>query len=197
MRSILWIVAAAGTGILLAGCNLGQRAVSAVSPEPPPPAPEAAHLQETAVNYNDSGTDQSADSTVDRALMWSEKYAEAVDRLSRMQESYRQLEGENRKLTAQVAKLQADLAQSDRELTDANALLVEMRTELARWKESVLGYRSEMRDAQKAQLEALSKVIMLLGGTEEPAPAAAGSAKGADAGGDSAKAPAVTEKQGA
>jgi len=192
MRSILWIVAAAGAGFLLIGCGLGQEAVSAVSPEPPPAAPEAAHLAETAVNYNDSGTDQSAGSTVDRALMWSEKYAEAVDRLSRMQESYRQLEGENKKLTAQVAKLQADLAQSDKELTDANTLLVEMRAELDRWKASVLGYRQEMRDAQKAQLEALSKVIMLLGGTEEPAASAAGGA-----GNDSAKAPAATEKQGA
>ncbi|HET6427497.1 MAG TPA: hypothetical protein VFJ30_03735 [Phycisphaerae bacterium] len=194
MRSILWIVAAAAVAAMASGCgSLTGTAVAAVSPNPPA-APAAGHLADTAVNYTDDGADRAADSTVDRALMWSEKYAEAVDRLSRMQDAFRTLEGENKQFRAQVANLQAEQAQANKELSDANTLLVEMGAELERWKASVLGYREEMRQAQKAQLEALSKVIMLLGGTEEsPAPAL----PAAPAASDSAKADGSTEKTGA
>jgi len=195
MRSITRIAATAALGLALTGCTgLTRETISAISPEAPPAA-DAAHLANTAVNYNDEGADRTADSTVDRALMWSEKYAEAVDRLSRMQQGYRELEGQNKQLRAQLAKLQAELAQSDKELTDANSLLVEMRAELDRWKASVLGYREEMRQAQKAQLEALGKVIMLLGGAEEsPAPAAPADARPAET---SAQVAPATEKSGA
>lgn len=195
MRSIMLIVAAVAVGLASAGCaELARKAIPSVSGNPAPPA-DAAHLPKTAVNYNDDGADRPADSTVDRALMWSEKYAQAVDRLSRMQQAYHDLGQENKQLRAQTAKMQSELAQSEKELTDANSLLVEMRAELDRWKASVLGYREEMRQAQKAQLEALSKVIVLLGGTEviEPAPQPADS----DTSGDSTKAEHASEKHGA
>ncbi len=171
MRNLTLVVAIAAVAVAAGGCGeFARRGIETVQPEPVPPS-QADHLANTAVNYNDGGG-AGAESTVDRALMWSEKYGEAVDRLSKLQQAYRDLEQENRAVQATIAQAKTELAQSEKELTDANSLLVEMRTELDRWKRSVLGYREEMRQAQQAQLEALGKVIMLLGGAEVIAPTA-------------------------
>ena len=42
-----------------------------------------------------------------------------------------------------------------------------MLTELNHWKSNILGFRGEMRDAASAQLEALLKVLEILGGEAE------------------------------
>lgn len=48
-------------------------------------------------------------------------------------------------------------------------MLIELRGELTKWKSNVLGFRQEIQTAQQAQLEALQKVLRLLGG-EVPEP---------------------------
>jgi hypothetical protein len=45
--------------------------------------------------------------------------------------------------------------------------LIEMLSELNNWKNNILGFRGEMREAAKAQLEALLKVLEVLGGEME------------------------------
>ena len=42
-----------------------------------------------------------------------------------------------------------------------------MLSELNTWKTNILGFRTEMREAAKAQLEALLKVLEVLGGEAE------------------------------
>ena len=42
--------------------------------------------------------------------------------------------------------------------------MLQTRIELNNWKNDVLGFRGEMQDAQKAQLEALLKILKLMGG---------------------------------
>ena len=39
-----------------------------------------------------------------------------------------------------------------------------MRIELNNWKGNIIGFREEMREAQTTQLEALFKILTLLGG---------------------------------
>ena len=50
----------------------------------------------------------------------------------------------------------------------ANDLLIEMRIELNNWKTNILGFRDEMRDAEKEQLKALIRILTVLGGEIEP-----------------------------
>lgn len=47
-----------------------------------------------------------------------------------------------------------------------------MQKELTNWKSDVLGFRDEMRKAQKAQIDALTHIVTLLGGETAPPSAA-------------------------
>jgi hypothetical protein len=60
--------------------------------------------------------------------------------------------------------LQKQLQQTQKELNEANEIMISMRAELNKWKQDVLGFRDEMRSAEKAQLEALLKIMKVLGG---------------------------------
>ncbi|MBN1818892.1 MAG: hypothetical protein JW828_16130 [Sedimentisphaerales bacterium] len=102
-------------------------------------------------------------SAVDSALMWSQKYDELLRKNEGLMEKNRQLFLENSDLQQQLGRLQTDLDKTRGELEDANSFLQEMHAELTRWKTDVLGFRNEMRDAQAAQLQALSKVLQILG----------------------------------
>jgi len=79
----------------------------------------------------------------------------------------------NQELKERIVVIETQLQRSKMELNQANDLLVEMRVELNNWKTDVLGFRNEIRDAEKAQLEALLKILVVLGGEaeEESAPA--------------------------
>jgi hypothetical protein len=70
----------------------------------------------------------------------------------------------NQQLNDQIVELEAQLKQAQKELNEANELLIEMRIELNRWKSNILGFQDEMRNAQTVQLEALFKILRLLGG---------------------------------
>lgn len=138
------------------------------SPPPPAPAPLPSvvpdggqdFLAQTAVK-TDSGP--SAPGAVDVALEWSRKYAEAAEQLLVEQRANRELRDQCRKQGEDSVKLQAQLAQSQKELAEANDTLMQLGKELAQWRENVMGYRGEMLQMQKAQMEALKKVLLLLG----------------------------------
>jgi hypothetical protein len=55
------------------------------------------------------------------------------------------------------------MKQTKKELNEANNFLQEMQLELNQWKGDVLGFRDEMRRAQKSQLDALSRILRILG----------------------------------
>lgn len=101
---------------------------------------------------------------VESAIELSEKYARASEQLAALKQEKQQLVSQNLKLNNQLQACQQELKQTQKELDEANALLLEMRVELNNWKNDVIGFRDEMRDADKAQLEALLKVLKLLGG---------------------------------
>jgi predicted nucleic acid-binding Zn-ribbon protein len=73
------------------------------------------------------------------------------------------LEAENQRLNADLKTTQDRLEKAQKELNEVNDLLVAMRVELNNWKTDVLGFRGEMRESEKAQLEALIKILKMLG----------------------------------
>lgn len=106
---------------------------------------------------------------VESAIELSQKYAELSEQTSKLRNENKDLVTENADLKKQIAELDAKLKQTQKELTEANSLLIEMLTELNNWKTNILGFRNEMREAEKAQLEALLKILETLGG-EVPEP---------------------------
>jgi chromosome condensin MukBEF ATPase and DNA-binding subunit MukB len=104
---------------------------------------------------------------VESAIELSEKYARLSDQAATLRQENQRLTSENDTLRQQMTALEAKLKQTQKELGEANDLLIEMLTELNNWKSNILGFRSEMRQAAQAQLEALLKVLEILGGEAE------------------------------
>ncbi|MCY2932037.1 MAG: hypothetical protein NTV86_21595 [Planctomycetota bacterium] len=117
--------------------------------------------------------EEGSDTAVDKALDWAQKYMEVSAKLTASEKENRALTEKSQALQQQLDTNKAQLAAAQKELNEANAMLKELETRLTKWQENVLGYRQEMREAQKAQMEAMARVIKLLGG-EVPAAGAAG-----------------------
>ena len=167
MPKTMSILTALAMMLAIAGCDSALRPqrsaeVRASAPEDA----DASYLVDTTVRGDENTGGPSA---VQSALAWSDKYAQAAEKLVRLQQANQALEGKNRQLLAQIAKSQIDTETSRKELNEANAMLIELRGELTKWKSNVLGFRQEIQTAQQAQLEALQKVLRLLGG-EVPEP---------------------------
>jgi len=101
---------------------------------------------------------------VESAMELSQKYAKLSEEAAVLRQENRDLTTRNQQLKDQVVTLEAQLKQAQRELSEANDLLITMRIELNNWKTDILGFRDEMRDAETAQLEALLKILKVLGG---------------------------------
>ncbi len=103
-------------------------------------------------------------SVVQSAMELSKKHAKLSEEVVALRQQNKELNLQNRQLKEQVVAFEAQLQQTQKELTQANGLLIEMRVELNNWKANILGFRDEMRDAETAQLEALLKILTVLGG---------------------------------
>ena len=104
---------------------------------------------------------------VESAIEISSKYAKLSEEAATLKQQKQNLDAENQRLKDEAQNCRSRLEQTQKELADANDLLLEMRVELNNWKNNILGYRDEMRDAEKAQLEALLKILKLLGAEEK------------------------------
>jgi uncharacterized coiled-coil DUF342 family protein len=134
-------------------------------PEPlvPQPAPTSQRQISDPGRFQTSTQGQNA---LDSAIELSQKFAALTEEMSKLQAEKERLAVENSQLKEQVAKLKPEAEQARKELAEANDLLVEMRLELNNWKVNVLGFREEIREADKIQLEALLKILRVLGGEE-------------------------------
>ena len=133
-----------------------------------PSRPETARTEPVgapAQRFQD--TPREGRTAVESAIELSEKYAKLSDQAATLRQENQRLGTDNENLRQQIATLDAKLKQTQKELGEANDLLIEMLTELNTWKTNILGFRGEMRDAAKAQLEALLKVLEILGGKVE------------------------------
>lgn len=148
--------------ILSGGCAAPQTG----APRTTPGAEQAQQVDtRVAKRFQEAPTD--GRTAVESAIELSEKYAQLSDQAATLRQENQRLTGENKTLQEQVVSLEAKLKQTQKELTEANDLLIEMLAELNNWKSNILGFRGEMRDAARAQLEALLKVLEILGGEAE------------------------------
>jgi chromosome segregation ATPase len=108
--------------------------------------------------------EQQGPTAVESAIALSDKYAKLTEEAAALRQSKQTLEAENQKLETDLKICRSQLEQAQKELTQANDLLLQTRLELNTWKNDVLGFRGEMRDAQKAQLETLYRILKLMGG---------------------------------
>lgn len=102
-------------------------------------------------------------STAESVISLTKKHAALNEEATSLRDRNRVLDDENQKLKLRLQALEADLQQTQAELTQANSLLMDILGELDAWKRDVLGFRSEMRHAAKAELEALLKILKILG----------------------------------
>ena len=120
---------------------------------------EAARVMERRFGGGQGQAESSAEST----LLMSQKYQELSLETEKLRQANSTLKVENDNLTRQIADLNAQLETTRKELSEANEFLQQMHVELGNWKSDVLGYRDEMRSAQMAELEALRKILRILG----------------------------------
>ncbi len=101
---------------------------------------------------------------VESAIALSDKYAKLSEEAAALRQQNQTLDTEIQRLKNDLQSCRTQSEQAQKELTQANDLLLQTRIELNNWKNDVLGFRGEMQDAQKAQLEALLKILKLMGG---------------------------------
>jgi chromosome segregation ATPase len=142
-----------------AGCTAPQSSTGALASD----SPQTPVANEAAAKRFQSNT-PGGRTAVESAIELSQKYAALSDQAAAMREENQRLKTENQSLQQQVTSLETKLKQTQKELSEANDLLIQMLSELNTWKSNILGFRGEMREAAKAQLEALLKVLEILGG---------------------------------
>lgn len=111
-------------------------------------------------------TEQSQ-TAIESAIELAKKNAEFAEQAVRLRRQNRELITETARLKSHIVVIEPKLEQAQKELTEANDLLVEMRIELNNWKADILGFRNEIRQAEKSQLQALIKILKMLGGEVE------------------------------
>ena len=126
------------------------------------PKSEKQQSDSVAKRFQESAPQQST--VVASAMELSQKHAKLSEEAAVLRQENKDLTARNQQLKDQLVTLEAQLKQAQTELREANDLLMTMRIELNNWKTDILGFRDEMRDAETAQLEALLKILRVLGG---------------------------------
>jgi uncharacterized phage infection (PIP) family protein YhgE len=100
---------------------------------------------------------------VESAINLSKEYAKLSEEAAVLRRENQDLITSSRQYKDQNTTLKAQLQQTQKELTEANDLMIEMRVELNNWRADILGFRDEMRDADTTQLQALLRILKILG----------------------------------
>ncbi|MHC4122674.1 MAG: hypothetical protein ACYSSI_03800 [Planctomycetota bacterium] len=150
--------------LMLAGCPALQEPVEVIL------KPDSTQQQSNAISNRFQDTAPKGQTAVESAVELSKKNTELFEQMTVLRQENQELTVENRRLKDRITVLEPELKQAKKELNEANDLLIEMRIELNNWKTDILGFRNEIRDADKAQLEALLKILEVLGGEVKLAP---------------------------
>jgi hypothetical protein len=183
-KTVLLLVFVTQTLLLLSGCSSQKQSKAGIHPDDPL---QKYWSENVAKRFQEPGSHGST--TVQSAIELSEKYASLSEEAAALRQQNQDLTGKNQQLKEQAAALDAQVQQAQKELAEANDLLIEMRIELNNWKSNIIGFRDEMREAETAQLEALLKILKVLGGQAPTETAKAGSTDSAVAALDNPKQP--------
>ena len=104
---------------------------------------------------------------VDSTLKLSQDLETLTEKLASQEKLNKQLSDENHLIKQQKKLLEDELEQTKKELDQTNKLLMDLRVELDEWKASTLEFQKEIRNTDKAQLEALYKILQILDGKNE------------------------------
>ena len=154
-KKIFFFLTMSALTFLLTGCSFLKPVEIILKPEAPP-------QQNNAVSKRFEEAAPKGQTVVDSALELAKRNTKLSEETFATRQKNQELIAENSRLKEQLAVLEPELEQAKKELTEANDLLIEMRIELNNWKADILGYRAEMRDADKAQLGALLKILEFL-----------------------------------
>jgi chromosome segregation ATPase len=152
--------------VLLSGCLAPEEQVGTIYPDGAlsGSAGNSVDQQGSSVARRFEDAAPQSRTAVESAVALLEKHAELSKQATELEKRNRGLMAENQQCKDQVTTLEAELKQARKELNEANDLLVDMRIELNNWKADILGFRDEMREAEVAQLEALLRILKILGG---------------------------------
>lgn len=134
----------------------------------------------SAANQNRFQQKKDAPSVLESAVEISEKYAKLSTESAELRQENKELQAESKQLREALNAARTELSKTQKELTEANNLLMEMQVELNNWKNDVLGFRDEMRQADIAQLQTLQNILEILGGEVPSQLVAAGTQHSSD-----------------
>jgi septal ring factor EnvC (AmiA/AmiB activator) len=158
-KILLYFIAPSVLLSLFYGCLPNQQQTPAVVQQP-----NFGQQQSDTVSKRFDESTSKNPSVVESAIQLSEKYAKLSEESAAMQQENKQLQNENARMKSELNETRTKLTQTQKELAEANDLLIDMRLELNNWKVDILGFRDEIRKANKAQLDSLLKVLEILGG---------------------------------
>ena len=167
-RTLVLLVLLAAVSVL-SGCSAFKK-TAAIEVEPD--SFDERQIDPVASRFQESAS--RGRTAVESAIELSKRHAKLSEEAAMLRRQKEDCVAENQQLQERVTALEAQLQQTQKELTEANDLLIEMRIELNNWKTDILGFRDEMRDAETAQLEALLKILRVLGGQVEAVSAGGG-----------------------
>jgi len=142
---------------VLAGCHWSGEQIIPVSTGAP------MTVGQDAVSLERRFSDSQKVDPVQTITMWAQRYEELSKQAEQLRKENVQLLEQNNRMQQDLGKVKLELEQSRKEMEQSNSLLQEAHVELSKWKADVLGFREEIRQAQAAQLSALSKILRLLG----------------------------------
>ncbi|MDD5459981.1 MAG: hypothetical protein PHF37_11385, partial [Phycisphaerae bacterium] len=157
-KKINLLLAVAAFLFMVVGCQAQQKSAKADLNT------DSGRQQTDAAQKRFQGTDSDGQTAVDAAIKLAQEYAALSDKTNQLQKNNQELAVENARLKDRIAALEPELQQTKKELDEANNLLIQMRIELNNWKSDILGFRDEIRQADKAQLQTLLKILEVLGG---------------------------------
>ena len=157
-KKILSFLLVTAFACILTGCTFLEKPVETILDA----GSDRGNSDSVAKRFQKSGP--KAQSAVDSAIELAEKNSKLAEEAAGLKQKVYELTVENQKLKDSVAVLEPELKQTKKELAQANDLLIEMRIELNNWKTNVIGFRDEIRDADKVQLETLRRILEVLGG---------------------------------
>jgi chromosome segregation ATPase len=165
----LWITMGLAISLLASGlsCVPVTRNLDALQQPPTSPIQNEAETAAVTSAERFQGPREDQPSTAESMMQLSDQFTVLTGEAVTLRKSNQLLEQENDTLKQQVVALEADLKQTQNELTEANALLMDILGELNTWKSDVLGFRNEMRQAAQAELEALLRILEVLGAEEQ------------------------------